>query len=833
MDRGGRIRANHLWRALSAFGEVTPIVVGDRSQPRFRGELRRAGAAFFPRRAYDIRKLENPLKPGAALKAPPGLFEFNALEPMRPDLLDLIDDPFALNRHHLNEVRVQRICSRIRNLAPDVVVLCDTTMGIFVPYLRHLPTKIVLGPHNHDSHLYRSMSKAAPRDDLRRYYELMADAFEVIERTTIGAVDQLWVCSNQDAERFESHLPRKQIKVVPNVYDDDGPFPPADSRNLVSIGQQQYFPNAVAAQHLIEISRQLDGMGVRHTMQIVGRSVNTITEAARQAPNVVVTGDVPDVMPFLAGAAIVPVALTLGGGTRLKVVEAMSVGRPVISTPIGIEGIDATDGINAIIEPDLAKFPARIAELLDNPQRALEIGLAGHRLLKERYSHSVLLGCLEDALASLVPKAPPVRSESVFTSNLGLESGREIAEYDRFTRFLSWAFWIRLAATKTNLEVALVGPDDQPFPNGFATVGREEGGWIRIETEAILPEKVEPNAVRLRLWAWGREIGHFQPPTNLSDREAGFISAEPDGPGLRVTVWYGRGSARITTGAGGNIVMPGNKKKPELIGVGSATLPAKPDAAEVVILPEQGSAQQIRLPIPWRVREPQTTYRLNSWKDKYRGETAWLVGNGPSVRIEDLNQLAGKLTFCFNRFYLAHATTKLRSTFTVTADKQMIQDFGQEMVDQSSGIVFVADEKLPDILGNYIWLRLLTTSLFSMNPAQIVNPGGSSLFVAMQIAHFMGIRRLFIYGADFKFNFSSSRVAKDKFRSAVGEGNHFIPNYRAGMAWCPPSLKDIAPSFQLARHLFASGGGFIKNATRGGILEIFERTTFEAAVKES
>ena len=83
MDRGGRIRANHLWRALSAFGEVTPIVVGDRSQPRFRGELRRAGAAFFPRRAYDIRKLENPLKPGSALKAPPGLFEFNALEPIR------------------------------------------------------------------------------------------------------------------------------------------------------------------------------------------------------------------------------------------------------------------------------------------------------------------------------------------------------------------------------------------------------------------------------------------------------------------------------------------------------------------------------------------------------------------------------------------------------------------------------------------------------------------------------------------------------------------------------------------------------------------------------
>ena len=123
----------------------------------------------------------------------------------------------------------------------------------------------------------------------------------------------------------------------------------------------------------------------------------------------------------------------------------------------------------------------------------------------------------------------------------------------------------------------------------------------------------------------------------------------------------------------------------------------------------------------------------------------------------------------------------------------MIQDFGQEMVDQSSGIVFVADEKLPDILGNYIWLRLLTTSLFSMNPAQIVNPGGSSLFVAMQIAHFMGIRHLFIYGADFKFNFSSTRVIKDKFRSAVGEGNHFIPKLPRRDGMVPPKSQRHRP----------------------------------------
>lgn len=828
MDRGGRIRANHLWRAFCAFGEVTPLIVGDRPKGSVRSQLRRAGATFFPRRRYDFRKAS--AAPETLAKWPPSLFELNPLEPISSELLDYAGDRFSLNRHHLNEFRVQRIVRRVSELSPDFVYLCDTSLGVLAPYLRHLRTKIILGPHNFDSALYRSMSEAAPRDDLKRYYAIMADAFEQVERTCIEFVDQVWVCSAQDADRFRGRVADERIKVVPNVYDEDGPLEPAKTRNLVFIGQQQYFPNAVAASHLIKMSRALDGMNVAHTMQIVGRSVQSILNEAKDAPNVEVTGDVPEVTPYLADAAIVPIPLTLGGGTRLKVVEAMSLGRPIIATPIGIEGIDAVNDTHAIIEPDLDKFPGLIAKLLDDHERARDLGLGGHQLLKDRYSHEALLRAVEDAIRGLGLKSTPTSSHEVFAANIGLERSFEVAQFDPSTRLLNWSFFVRLAAPKSSIEVALVDGNGEQFPNGFVKVGREDGSWLKIEAEAVLPASISPEAVRVILWAWSREIGRFEVSVRLTVSPVGLISVEPGADGFEVMAWYSGGSATVLTAAGQKAKLPAPKSQN---GVNVSTITTMASPREIIVIPDVGDAQKLQMHPHWFSRDAATTARLQHWKDRYKGETAWLVGNGPSVKVDDLEKLSGTLTFCFNRFHLAYPTMSFRPTFTVTADRQMIEDFGQEIVDCAGGTTFVADERLPDLLGDYVWLRLAASSLFSLDPTHVTNPGGSSLFVAMQIAHYMGIRRLFIYGADFKFNFSPARGIRDNFRAATGDGNHFIPNYRSGKAWCPPSLKDIAPSFQLARYLFAAHGGFIRNATRGGILEIFDRTPFEEAIRQS
>ena len=165
----------------------------------------------------------------------------------------------------------------------------------------------------------------------------------------------------------------------------------------------------------------------------------------------------------------------------------------------------------------------------------------------------------------------------------------------------------------------------------------------------------------------------------------------------------------------------------------------------------------------------------------------------------------------------------------------MIEDFGQEIVDVSGGQVFVAHDEEPPLVGDYIWLRQMAIfpPLISREPARAVTPGGSSLFVAMQLAAFMGIRKLYLYGADFHFNFERNLRARDTYRAVSGDGNHFIKNYRSGKAWCPPSFRNIATGFLAARIMMESEGGFIRNATRGGAMEIFPREDFESALATS
>jgi hypothetical protein len=220
-------------------------------------------------------------------------------------------------------------------------------------------------------------------------------------------------------------------------------------------------------------------------------------------------------------------------------------------------------------------------------------------------------------------------------------------------------------------------------------------------------------------------------------------------------------------------------------------------------------------------------------KDRHQGETAWIIGNGPSVAFADLEALRGRLTFCFNRFHLAYGSTAFRPTYTVTGDKQMIEDFGQQIVDEAGGTVFVVHERPPDLLGDYVWVRMspVFPPLFSRAAEAIVSPGGSSLYMAMQIGYAMGIRQFYLYGTDFRFVFERA-PGGDAFRIATGDSNHFIANYRAGKPWCPPSLRDIATSFLAARRLFEREGGFVRNASRGGLMEMFERVPFETAIVE-
>lgn len=223
---------------------------------------------------------------------------------------------------------------------------------------------------------------------------------------------------------------------------------------------------------------------------------------------------------------------------------------------------------------------------------------------------------------------------------------------------------------------------------------------------------------------------------------------------------------------------------------------------------------------------------LRALRGRHRGERAFLIGNGPSVREADLERLRGEVTFCFNRFHLAYERLEFRPSYTMLLDDDMIADFGREIVRRSAGEVIVASHVHPgDLGGPYAWTRNLRSEpfRFSARADRRIHCGGSVVVGALQVAYFMGIRDVVLYGVDHQFSY---RRVEGRPELAVGEGNHFIPGYRSGRPWRVPETRRIEAALDVCRIFFEAEGGRVRNATRGGRLETFDRVDFDAAVDD-
>jgi hypothetical protein len=217
---------------------------------------------------------------------------------------------------------------------------------------------------------------------------------------------------------------------------------------------------------------------------------------------------------------------------------------------------------------------------------------------------------------------------------------------------------------------------------------------------------------------------------------------------------------------------------------------------------------------------------------KLTGEVGFLIGNGPSVRGEDLEKLSDRTAFCCNRFHMAYSMMSFRPTFTLCADRQVIDDFGQDIANNSEGEVILVNKTKPEIQ-NCTWIPHISRRRLVFKKSKLchVTTGGGTLFTAIQLGYFLGIRKFVLYGVDHNFTFDPVDDSEDAFRSASGDNNHFIKGYRSGQKWCPPEVKLIEDSFTYADRYLRKENGFLLNATRGGHLEALERVDFEGAIQ--
>lgn len=220
------------------------------------------------------------------------------------------------------------------------------------------------------------------------------------ELGTYGDAAGVYLCSTADERRLHEELPGVRTAVVPNAADVDyykarPTDPPTDGRTVVYFGLLSTAPNTDAVCYFVEsiwprVARAHPGA----RLKIIGGKAPPAVQALAR-PGVELTGFVSDLRPHLAEAAVVVVPLRLGGGTRLKIVEAMAMGKAIVSTSLGAEGIEAVPGRDLLIEDHPDSFADAVNRLLADPELTANIGQSGRELAEERYSWSGAAHALE------------------------------------------------------------------------------------------------------------------------------------------------------------------------------------------------------------------------------------------------------------------------------------------------------------------------------------------------------------------------------------------------------------------------------------------------------
>jgi glycosyltransferase involved in cell wall biosynthesis len=253
--------------------------------------------------------------------------------------------------------------------APALIHLDSLDLHSWRSILPNRPTACT--HHSVESELLRLQADQVRLPILAPYVRYQANLLERVERTVCPEVAINVMMSELDARRLESLAPGSRTVVIPNGVDVSF-FTPADNSEevpgrVVFVGPTYSFPNRDAVDYLLGgVWDQVLRKRSDASLHLVGRNAPVDRARFERAPAVTCLGYVPDVRPHLAAASCCVVPIRAGGGTRLKILDAWAMGKAIVSTSIGCEGLDARHGENILIADEPRAFAEAVIEVLDN-----------------------------------------------------------------------------------------------------------------------------------------------------------------------------------------------------------------------------------------------------------------------------------------------------------------------------------------------------------------------------------------------------------------------------------------------------------------------------------
>lgn len=245
------------------------------------------------------------------------------------------------------------------------------------------------------------------RNPLKRLYAMQESArLRAAEKQACERARAAIACSEIDLGILKTLCPSLRVFVVPNVVDTDSLLPEKNGTQdpnepvLLYQGGMDWYPNRDAVAYFAHSILPLIRMEIPSARFLVaGRNPPPrFVEELGNAGAVEFTGTFADIRPYFKEAGVVVVPLRVGGGTRIKILEAAAAGKPIVSTTLGAEGLDLHNGEEIILADEPAEFAQAVITLLKNPSLQRELTESARRTVVERYSHRILQKILDDAL---------------------------------------------------------------------------------------------------------------------------------------------------------------------------------------------------------------------------------------------------------------------------------------------------------------------------------------------------------------------------------------------------------------------------------------------------
>ncbi|MCK4303002.1 MAG: glycosyltransferase [Candidatus Eisenbacteria sp.] len=311
--------------------------------------------------------------------------------------------PYIVSRHYSKAFQTE-LEKTVAALRPDLIMCEWTPYAIFVKELTHVPRIVVA--HNMEQRIWQRYYEHEESALKRWYIGRQMTKVASFERRAFNWVEGAVAVSDAESGEIKTLNPSLPVAVVDNGVDLSyfAPIPDEPKQeSLVFVGVMHWRPNQDAVGYFIEeILPLVRQRRPQVSIVVVGQNPPPHIKKLDSLPEVCIVGRVDDVRPYVEAATVYVVPLRIGGGTRLKILEALAMKKAVVSTSVGAEGLDVTDGKNIMLADTAADFAARIELLFSNAELRRQLGNAGRRLVKERYGWDRLADKLEAFLSSLV-----------------------------------------------------------------------------------------------------------------------------------------------------------------------------------------------------------------------------------------------------------------------------------------------------------------------------------------------------------------------------------------------------------------------------------------------